>query len=329
MTCPECRREVDHAPAPNYIVRQLVDKFITLPMFMEDGETPEQHKAQQQEEAAIVEKDRQSPEGLFKGRFKPRTRVLPFARIRDVEDGVERCPQCHWEIEDESDVCGHCGLDFAGGHSSDVDYYDHAGFDTMDDDEAVDYLDDDFDGTGVVHPDVSLAHALSHSLVTGHFHDHHAAHRGPRFVHDSSPESEYSGEGMDEDEHDGFEDENSSEESEDEDTSMDGFIDQEEDEEEESGDSASNPVSISSSPMPAPASDDDGGESGSGDDDGLMEDESDAPEALQIQSSTVPAAVKRRRGHRPIVIESSDSEEEREEETDEEPVVRRRGLRRT
>lgn len=77
--------------------------FINRPELMPDGETTEDHRKWQQEEAEIVEKDKQAggdhSKGLFHGCFvsSSRRHVSP---IRDNQDGVERCPQCTWELED-------------------------------------------------------------------------------------------------------------------------------------------------------------------------------------------------------------------------------------
>lgn len=70
---------------------------------MPEGETTEDHRKWQQEEADIVEKDKKASgdqsSGLFRGCF-----LLPSRRnarpIRDSQDGVDRCPQCTWELED-------------------------------------------------------------------------------------------------------------------------------------------------------------------------------------------------------------------------------------
>ena len=73
------------------------------------GETTEEHKKWQEEEASLVEKDRSNngpSGGLFRGCFRMWTRrTAPI--IRDVEDGVDRCPRCTWELEDG--LCGSCG----------------------------------------------------------------------------------------------------------------------------------------------------------------------------------------------------------------------------
>ena len=74
------------------------------------GETTEDHKKFQQDEANAIERDKargaSAGRGLFGGRFRHSTpRRIPV--IRDDEDGVERCPQCTWEIQDG--WCESCG----------------------------------------------------------------------------------------------------------------------------------------------------------------------------------------------------------------------------
>ena len=68
--------------------------------FLEPGDTLEGLRRDQAEEARTVEQDRENQDaisgGLFRGCFKDRLlRVV----IRDSEDGVYRCPTCTWELE--------------------------------------------------------------------------------------------------------------------------------------------------------------------------------------------------------------------------------------
>ena len=93
------------------------------------GETTEEHGKWQQEEAALVEKDRANTGplgGLFRGCFKrgglgPRFPMgyLPRQPIRDLEDGVDRCPRCTWELEDG--LCQSCGYPSGDEEPSDSD----------------------------------------------------------------------------------------------------------------------------------------------------------------------------------------------------------------
>ena len=74
------------------------------------GENTEDHRRLQQQEANAIEQDKgrgfSVGQGLFGGRFRVTVpRHVPV--IRDEEDGVERCPQCMWELEDG--VCERCG----------------------------------------------------------------------------------------------------------------------------------------------------------------------------------------------------------------------------
>lgn len=94
------------------------------------GETTEEHRVLQQEEASLVDKDKatgaSTGKSLFGARFQDSgPRHVPV--IRDVEDGVDRCPRCTWELEDG--WCESCGYGVADGYSepsmsdSDRSYY--------------------------------------------------------------------------------------------------------------------------------------------------------------------------------------------------------------
>ena len=90
----------------------MTNIFISRPELLPQGETLEDHKKWQQEEAKAVEQDRKTSHssrgGLFKGFFK-----LTFRRnipaIRDLQDGVSRCPRCTWELE--AGICPYCSLE--------------------------------------------------------------------------------------------------------------------------------------------------------------------------------------------------------------------------
>ena len=97
--------------------------FTKRPELMPVGETTQEHKRWQEDEAALVEKDRAAtgPKGgLFRGCFRlTRQRQVPV--IRDDEDGVDRCPRCTWELDEG--MCTTCGYpareDSAGASDSD------------------------------------------------------------------------------------------------------------------------------------------------------------------------------------------------------------------
>ena len=84
--------------------------FVNRPELLPTGETTQEHKMPMQEEADLVESDKQNTNerqgGLFKGLFNSR---MGAGRqpIRDLEDGIDRCPMCAWELEDG--VCSSCG----------------------------------------------------------------------------------------------------------------------------------------------------------------------------------------------------------------------------
>lgn len=104
----------------------------------------EHHEELRAEEAVKVEADKSNTDprtgGLFKGLFRNSARLAP---IRDAVDGVDRCPYCHWELEDHA--CAQCGYNDADDDSEDNDY---SGTDmgnddegSLDSDESMDSLD--------------------------------------------------------------------------------------------------------------------------------------------------------------------------------------------
>ncbi|KAM3065924.1 E3 ubiquitin ligase [Clarireedia jacksonii] len=106
-TCPECRSPVKQIPAPAFLVKQMVEIFINRSELMPSDESIEQHKTKRAEELEIVDKDKNSPEGLFKGTFPQRHGEL----WRDEADGVMRCPACGHEHEG-GPLCESCGAEF-------------------------------------------------------------------------------------------------------------------------------------------------------------------------------------------------------------------------
>ena len=135
-TCPDCRAVVTQQPNPSYVIRELVLIFVSRNELLPDGETAEEHHTYVREEAEIVAKDKASTDprtgGLFKGCFK-RGRHSMLGPIHDPGDGVDRCPLCHWELEDG--YCNQCG--------EVVDLHEHLGFSDYDDDS--DITDDELD----------------------------------------------------------------------------------------------------------------------------------------------------------------------------------------
>ena len=98
----------------------MTQLFISRAELMPAGENTEKHSNANMEEAAIVERDKADTDprtgGLFRGCFRGCS-MGTHAIIRDVEDGVERCPNCAWELEDG--YCDGCGINYG----SDVESY--------------------------------------------------------------------------------------------------------------------------------------------------------------------------------------------------------------
>ena len=87
----------------------MVQKFLSRAELLPEDETVQEHDKAREQEAKVVAADR-SGRGLFEGLFRPTG--FGFAHhhrpaILDQEDGVDRCPQCTWELEDGG--CLHCG----------------------------------------------------------------------------------------------------------------------------------------------------------------------------------------------------------------------------
>lgn len=113
-TCPGCRAPVRRPPAPSFTIRELTQKFIAHPELLPDGETKGQHEEWSTQEAEAVDRDRAigetTNEGVFPGVFPREDQRRPLPPIIDDDDGVERCPYCNWEIEEEGDpICPRCG----------------------------------------------------------------------------------------------------------------------------------------------------------------------------------------------------------------------------
>ncbi|RMZ74006.1 ring finger domain-containing [Pyrenophora seminiperda CCB06] len=114
-TCPDCRIVVKDVPAPAYVIRDMTGVFIARAELLPPGESIEEHKKWQKDEAEAVQQDKDNKDprtgGLFKGCFRLAHQRIPSLQVvRDQEDGVDRCPVCTWELEDGA--CTQCGLIF-------------------------------------------------------------------------------------------------------------------------------------------------------------------------------------------------------------------------
>ena len=127
-TCPDCRAAVHQQPTPSYLIRELVLVFVSRNELLPDGETTDEHNNYVKEEADLVAKDKASTDertgGLFKGCFNRSRFRVTVGAFHDPSDGVDRCPTCHWELEEG--FCNQCG--------EMVDPHEHLGFSDYDDD---------------------------------------------------------------------------------------------------------------------------------------------------------------------------------------------------
>jgi hypothetical protein len=121
----------------------MVEIFCKRKELMPSDESIDQHNKKRAEEIADVDKDKNSPEGLFKGTFI----IGPVAELLfDEADGVMRCPHCQHEHEG-GPLCTVCGTRFAleGDYSDDGEGY---GFSDIDDEADLDLADLEVDVGG-------------------------------------------------------------------------------------------------------------------------------------------------------------------------------------
>ncbi|KAK9473269.1 uncharacterized protein V1510DRAFT_415563 [Dipodascopsis tothii] len=104
-TCPSCRLNVTSRPYISFKTKETVELLIDNLGLYDESEDVESIRKQQRDQAGIVSRDKQLTGHLFPGMFQKRTNQ-PF--FEDVEDGVRRCPDCHWELEGRH--CSNCDL---------------------------------------------------------------------------------------------------------------------------------------------------------------------------------------------------------------------------
>lgn len=225
-------------PAPAYLVRAVVQLFTSRAELLDKGETTDQHKTHQLEEAGRIEADKNNLDpkqgGLFRGTFN-KARPLPAGPIIDLEDGVVRCPQCSWELDEEG--CVNCGYRPDDDSMSGTDWRSDSDNSEMTDDPYEEVDDEVEDGFGeppgfdwtewydgmplgtlpaefrYVAPRDRNGFGVMPGIIPGAF----------------PPEYPYGHSGFDShDSHDSVHDEDDEEEDEDEDEDMDSFIDDDE-----------------------------------------------------------------------------------------------------
>ncbi|KAJ5889972.1 hypothetical protein N7504_010782 [Penicillium tannophilum] len=150
-TCPDCRAPVKTQPAPAYLVRAVVQMFTTRAELLDTEETTAEHLKNHKEEIEKLDNDKANTDpqngGLFGGLFTPKPPQLK--PVIDIDDGIMRCPNCSWELEDGQNCAG-CGYvyrpDSEGTYSSGSDLSSGSDYDSIldgdDDDEDEDEIED-------------------------------------------------------------------------------------------------------------------------------------------------------------------------------------------
>jgi len=128
---------------PSYLIREMTRVFAYRQELLPAGETVEEHDEYIKEAVAQVSTDKETG-GLFKGLFKgARMHWMP---LHDPGDDVDRCPNCHWELEEGR--CNSCGLNIGDEDGFGLDTGESENSDDDDDDDELDNDDvpHDYDG---------------------------------------------------------------------------------------------------------------------------------------------------------------------------------------
>jgi hypothetical protein len=140
-TCPDCRATIGEQPVPSYLIREMTRVFAYRQELLPDGETVEEHDEYIKEAVAQVATDKET-DGLFSGLFKGgRMHWMP---LHDPGDDVDRCPNCHWELEEGR--CGSCGLNIGDEDGFGLDTGESENSDDDDDELDIDVVPHDYDG---------------------------------------------------------------------------------------------------------------------------------------------------------------------------------------
>jgi hypothetical protein len=193
----------------------MVEIFINRSELMPSDESIEQHKTKRAEELEMVDKDKNSPEGLFKGTFPQRHGEL----WRDEADGgILRCPACGHEHLG-GPLCESCGAEFD-------DIY---GFSDVDEDGNLSDVD-----IGEIELEIDAEYYGAQRMHQRHHHPFYEASHFPR-IPDALLEHYHRHFGLVEDETEGDEDED-----EDEDASTSEMSDDQENSDDEDAGSLEN-----------------------------------------------------------------------------------------
>jgi len=140
-TCPDCRATIKEQPVPSYLIREMTRVFAYRQELLPDGETVEEHDEYIKEAVSKVSTDKDAG-GLFSGLFKGgRMHWMP---MHDPGDDVDRCPNCHWELEEGR--CNSCGLNIGDEDGFGLDTGESENSDDDDDELDNDVVPHDYDG---------------------------------------------------------------------------------------------------------------------------------------------------------------------------------------
>lgn len=148
-SCPTCRTKVKIRPVINYGLRDIVEPVYAASLL---ANADERSMLAQQYTEANAKAERDHLHGpYFPALFRDETRRT--TRLVDMDDGVMRCAQCNWEVE-EGDTCAQCGYEFSDVESyvaSESEEEESEDMDELDPDvlhEMDDFIEDD-EGTAV------------------------------------------------------------------------------------------------------------------------------------------------------------------------------------
>ncbi|BFZ62852.1 E3 ubiquitin ligase [Saitoella coloradoensis] len=190
-TCPQCRAKVVDKPVLTFVIRDMVDLFVSKAEVDDPEGEGRMLREHQKEQRVMVEEHRASEQGLFPGLFKAR---YQGTRMMDPGDQVMRCASCGWEVEG-GPSCLHCGYVFSS--DSEAESYESledSNTDENEDEEGedVDEMVEDFEGW-----DDEDEHSQHEPRLFG---PPSRTHRAGSYIDDEYAQDMYDGVAMDEDE---------------------------------------------------------------------------------------------------------------------------------
>lgn len=111
LSCPQCRASVINTPALNSALKQWLHTVFEA-LQEEEIEDDDERQifsklVEAKESCEQTYKQDEKNDDLFKGIFKNSA----VGVVDKEDDGILRCSNCHWELEDdEDDMCPHCHL---------------------------------------------------------------------------------------------------------------------------------------------------------------------------------------------------------------------------